>query len=318
LKRGRDLLLASVVIVSLTVSILLAASPGRAAREPSVLFPPDLTLSLGEKIKVLVFQPGGAVPLPVSVNGIEQPQLEGETFLKGEISLYAGMNIIRVGQKVIRVYLLKNAKMEELRLSGDKEGEMLTYRAFRLHPALDDGCEGCHKVEGDKLAAKDLKEACYGCHNNFEKGEGDKKVYVHAPVAGGECTGCHDPHFSTRAKLQKLEKGCNECHDPFPATGTVHYPVKEKECTGCHSPHAGPAPKQLVRPGNALCLGCHEASHAQHRKAEVKGTLTRIPEDFPRDKDELLCLGCHLPHQSAERRLFRMNQGKLCQTCHKV
>lgn len=295
--------------------VLLAAVPVRAAREPAVVYPPDLALVLADKVKVFAFVPGKD-PVTVTANGMNPATLEGEDFRTAEVALFPGLNVLNAGGKRIRVYSLPNSKMEEFRHSTP-QGE-LVFRAFTLHPALDDGCGGCHAIEKGDLAAKPMKEACYGCHSDFEKAEDGRKVYVHAPVAAGECSACHEVHFGTRPKLQKSEKGCLECHDAFPETGAVHYPVKEGECTACHSPHAGPAPKQLVRHGNALCLGCHRDSHAQHRSGEVKGALTQVPTDFPRNGNDLACVGCHAPHQSAERRLFRKPQGELCQTCHKV
>jgi len=295
--------------------------PARAAQGPSaleVLYPPDLTFASDPKVKVFAFRGSKGEPVVPVVNGIAAAPLDGETFLKGEVSLFTGLNLLQVGGKNLRVFVLPNAIMNTFRFPSGKEGEDLVFQAFRLHPALDDGCDGCHTLEGGKLKAKEQKEACYGCHNDFSKAEGGKKVFVHAPVAAGECTGCHDPHFATRPKLQKLEKGCLECHDPFQTTGTVHAPVAAGECVACHSPHAGAAPKQLVRPGNALCLGCHKETHDRHRSSVVLGALTRMPTDFPTEGGEISCTGCHAPHQSPNVRLFRKAQDKLCKTCHSM
>ncbi len=298
--------------------VLAVAVPVRGAGNPVLLYPKDLTLSTDEKIKVFVFQPGGGVPTYVKVNGKAAAKLEGEDFRKGESALAQGMNFLDIGGAPVRVFRLSGVKLDQFRLPAGEGNEPLVFQVFTLHPALDEGCEGCHTVEGAKLASKDQKEACYACHTNFGAEEQGTTKFLHAPVAAGECTGCHDPHFSSRPKLQKLEKECYECHDPFPSDGVVHKPVVEKKCTACHSPHVGPAPKQLLRAGNALCLGCHEAPHTQHRTAQVKGKLTQVPDDFPRDKDDLSCTGCHKPHWSEERRLFSLPQGKLCQTCHRV
>jgi predicted CXXCH cytochrome family protein len=75
---------------------------------------------------------------------------------------------------------------------------------------------------------------------------------------------------------------------------------------------------QLVRPGNALCLGCHVQPHARHRSTAILGALTRVPEDFPREGGELACIGCHVPHQSPNARLFKKPQAELCKICHLV
>lgn len=299
---------------------LRGAPPAAAGDTPSVVYPPDRALVTDNTVAILAFWGGEADAIPVSVNGIGKDSLEGEHFFSGSVDLAFGSNLIDVGGTKVRVYSFPGSKLEQYRTAPGPDGSPpLTFRSYRLHPALEDGCEGCHTVTEGKLATMLLKDACYSCHDNFEEAGGDaEKWYVHAPVEAGECTACHDPHYSTRRKLLKADRICMECHDPFPEEGTVHIPVKYGECIACHSPHAGPAPKQLRRVGNALCLGCHETPHRQHRSAEIKGKLTAIPPDFPVEKGELSCLGCHRPHQSPERRLFRMKQGEMCQTCHKV
>jgi predicted CXXCH cytochrome family protein len=304
--------------VLLALFVLLAAVPARGAGDLVVLYPRDMTLKVDNTIKIYAYQPGGGVPTDVKVNGVVAARLDGGEFRKGEAVLGPGFNFVDVGKVKLRVFNIPGVKIEKLAFGGDQPSQQISFQAYNLHPALDEGCEVCHTLEGGKLAAKDQKEACYACHTDFGAAEEGKTKFLHAPVAAGECTSCHDPHLSSLPKLQKLEKGCFECHDPFPANGVVHRPVAAGECKACHSPHVGVAQKQLLRAGNALCLGCHESSHAQHRSAAVQGTMTVVPDDFPRDKEQLSCLGCHLPHQSAERRLFRMEQGTMCRTCHPV
>ena len=86
-----------------------------------------------------------------------------------------------------------------------------------VHTALQMGCESCHTEphqknskfpKGLSAAAPDL---CYGCH---DKAKFTKKN-IHPPVAGGMCSGCHDPHTSDTPKLL-LASGselCFMCHD---------------------------------------------------------------------------------------------------------
>ena len=294
----------------------MLAVPARAAQDNVLLYPPDLTLTTEEKVKVFGYLPEKGIPDNVTVNGIPAASLEGETFPKGEVKLFPGFNLVQTLGKTVRLFFLQNLRMEQLRLPVGKDREDVVFQSYRLHPALDDGCEGCHAAEDGKLKAKDQKEACYACHNDFSKAEEGKKVFLHDPVAKGECTGCHDPHLASRPKLHRLEKGCLECHDAFPSEGTVHRPVAEGTCISCHGPHAGPAPKQLVRPGNALCLGCHESTHTRHRSHITRGTMTKVPETFPLDNGALSCTGCHAPHQSAARKLFKVTEGEHCKMCH--
>ncbi|MFA6147210.1 MAG: cytochrome c3 family protein [bacterium] len=305
--------------------------PARAAEAPAVpapppavqvLYPPDLTFSGEPKVKVFAFRGSKGDPVVPVVNGKATVPLEGETFLKGEVPLSPGYNLLQVGGKDLRIFLLPDVVMDTFRFPSGKEGEDLVFQMYRLHPALDDGCEGCHTLEDGKLKAKEQKEACYACHNDFSKAEGGKKVFLHAPVASGECTACHDPHFAVRPKLQKIGKGCLECHDPFATSGSVHLPAGNGECRVCHGPHASQAPKQLVRPGNDLCLECHKELHRSHRSSSSSpssvGAMSRVPDDFPVERGELVCLGCHVPHQSPNTRLFRKAQDELCKICHSI
>ena len=243
--------------VALLFAVLLVL-PARAAQGPSaleVLYPPDLTFSSEPKLKIFAFRGSKGEPVVPVVNGKAVAPLEGETFLKGEVSLVPGLNLLQVGEKNLRVFVLPNAIMNRFRFPSGKEGQDLVFQAYRLHPALDDGCDGCHTLEGGALKAKDQKEACYACHNDFAKAEGGKKVFVHTPVAAGECTACHDPHFATRPKLQKLEKGCFECHDPFPTTGTVHAPVGAGECIVATAPRRGRGRSGWYGPGTPCASG---------------------------------------------------------------
>ncbi len=311
----------SLIRILLMLSMLLPVVV-RAADGPVVLYPPDLMFSTEGKVKVFIFSPDKSAPLGATINFKAIEGIEGDHFKKGEISLNPGLNFVEAGGKRLRLYYLPGAKMDRFILQGKKSDEPYIFRAAKIHPALDDGCDGCHTFEDGKLSSKPQKESCYACHTDYSKVEEGKQVFLHTPVAGGECTSCHDPHFSMLPKLQKSEKGCRECHDAFPEDGVVHKPVGYGDCISCHSPHAGPGPKQLIKPGNTLCATCHENPHRQHRSADAKGKLTKVPPDFPVDnsagKPEMSCTGCHAPHQSAERRLFVKPQGQLCKTCHQL
>jgi predicted CXXCH cytochrome family protein len=296
--------------------LALGVVPVRASAAAVILFPPDRTLSSEAKIKVFAFQGGTGAPLSVSVNDRPSGKLKGSAFQSGEIRLAPGLNRIRAGGKTIRVYYREGARQENFLFRGERGKTPLVFRPYRLHPALEEGCEGCHLLEDGKWKPRDQKEACYACHPDFGNEAEGKRRYLHEPVAGGECTACHEPHFSALPRLGKSKKGCLECHGPFPSRGSVHRPVKNGRCTDCHDPHAGVAPKQLVREGNGLCTGCHDHVHAHHRGAAVSGSMTRLPPGVPKDGQRLSCLACHAPHQSVQGQLLRESREALCLTCH--
>jgi predicted CXXCH cytochrome family protein len=241
--------------------------------------------------------------------------MTGATVQKGEAQLVPGLNRLNIGGRVVRVYYREDSPGGELTVKGGKGEPPMVFRSYNLHPAMGDGCGGCHVEEGGKLGRKDQKTACYGCHDDFGKG-GKAGIYLHGPVAAGECTSCHDPHFSARPKLQKSGKGCMECHDAPSGKKIVHAPVRSGQCAGCHDPHAGVAPKQLARHGNSLCTKCHENYHRVHRSAVARGAMTKLPRDVSRDGNDLSCHACHLPHQSDHERLLAKGAPELCHDCH--
>ena len=298
--------------------LLLAWSggPALAADRPILLFPPDLTLSPEAKITVFVFRRENGPAIRLFVNGKQGAPLAGTSFFQGEASLRPGRNVIKAGPKEVRVYYLEGPRRESFTAKAGKGKAPLIFRSYRLHPALEEGCDGCHRLKEGKLEVKEQKEACYACHDDFGKTAGGEQRHLHEPVANGECTSCHDPHYSTLPKLQKDPKGCLACHELFPSRGSVHRPVRRGRCTDCHDPHAGVAPKQLVRAGNALCTGCHDDFHAHHRGEAVPGPMTVLSPDVPRDGRTLSCLACHAPHQSLGERLLLAAGKELCRRCH--
>jgi predicted CXXCH cytochrome family protein len=188
-------------------------------------------------------------------------------------------------------------------------------------------CAKCHDPHASKFKYHLKREGtglCFGCHGDFTKdGEGKELNYVHGPVADGDCVACHKPHFSKNRKLLVEEKICLECHDDKdPEEGdnaSVHGPVSKMECVSCHNPHASPNTYQLVKAVNKLCYDCHEKPHRIHISSEVKSTAAHVPENFPVEKDgSLSCLGCHDPHFTANRRLFKEQEAILCIKCHKM
>lgn len=296
--------------------LALMGEPAWAAEKVTLLFPPDLTLSSKATIQVFALRKGKDGSLPVFVNGKPMGRLEGKAFQRGEVRLSPGFNRIKAGSKTVRVYYLPGTAANRFSPSKGKGTLPLVFRSYSVHPALGDGCDGCHLPTNGKLQVKDQKKACYSCHDDFEKADRGEQRFLHEPVAKGECTSCHDPHFSALPKLQRDAKGCVACHESYPLRGSIHRPVRDGRCTACHDPHAGSAPKQLVRGGNALCIECHVDSHLHHRGIAAAGTMTVLSPDVPRDGRSLSCLACHLPHQSEQERLLQIHREGLCRKCH--
>lgn len=164
----------------------------------------------------------------------------------------------------------------------------------------------------DKYQLKDGAKGklCLQCHGAFQ--EKLKEASVHTPLKRGECTGCHNPHTSSRAKLlaENTDSVCFRCHASLipEKAASVHAVVAEGKCVRCHDPHAAPNKNNLLAAGNALCFGCH---------TELKESIAKAKHQHqPVEKD---CLACHTPHASADSpKLLNDRVPLLCTKCHKT
>lgn len=146
-------------------------------------------------------------------------------------------------------------------------------------------------------------ELCAMCHEAMNK----KKV-IHAPVMGGDCTFCHNPHQSSERGLLKEKRPqlCLQCHaESLVKNMSVHKPVGGGNCSACHDMHQSDLPKLLVKEGNELCLSCHSA---------VKSLLNAGKTVHP--AVEQGCLICHSPHSSQNNSLLSAGMPGLCAQCH--
>lgn len=161
-----------------------------------------------------------------------------------------------------------------------------------------------------RLKDPDQKRLCLACHSDFEQVL--RKRFVHTPVKGGECAGCHDPHVSSHGKLlaQDAKLVCATCHGGIAPAGakSVHKVVRDGECAKCHDPHASDTAANLIASGNDLCLGCHTQLGDAIKKAKFRHS--------PVDKG---CLTCHTAHASGDATHLLQKQGAaLCVGCHKT
>ncbi|NOY45772.1 MAG: hypothetical protein GXP50_10045, partial [Deltaproteobacteria bacterium] len=89
-------------------------------------------------------------------------------------------------------------------------------------------------------------------------------------------------------------------------------------CTVCHDPHRADSEHQLRRPGNALCLGCHDLAGHAHTVDAARGERFPGAQGFPTDGGRYLCTGCHAPHEAEDKGLFVRPRKVLCQECHRI
>lgn len=87
---------------------------------------------------------------------------------------------------------------------------------------------------------------CVACHHDKSPDTLDELgENVHAPVAKGECTLCHDPHRSHRRRLLRDD-------------------LAEGVCAGCHARETHRAMEGLAADGDEDCIGCHEPHGSVH------------------------------------------------------
>ena len=158
-----------------------------------------------------------------------------------------------------------------------------------VHPAVQMGCPACHadidasaiphKVKGKiaKGLSAEPPKLCVNCH--------DKKLFegkvTHAPVAGGMCLFCHNPHASDQPAMLNSE----------PA----------KLCLGCHAEVKQKAHATVLPGGHPL------------------GDQARPLADPSREGKTFYCAACHEPHRSEHRKLTRVAWSMMaCLQCHKM
>lgn len=231
-----------------------------------------------------------------------------------------------------------------------------------LHgPVAAGTCSACHQlVERDGRTTTalahgarhgDTARLCVACHEEF--GERMKNEHLHAPVAAGDCTSCHDPHGS-RFRFQLPEEGnraCLACHVDL--AEALNQPFRHgpavASCTICHDPHAAKFPSQLRGSVNRVCLACHLEARvsgtiddpatlfgAREAQGLAAGPTIRLdpslrsghpnrghPVEGPKDPSArgrpLTCMSCHNPHGTSGRKLLRfgaMGTSSLCIRCH--
>lgn len=161
--------------------------------------------------------------------------------------------------------------------------------AQSVHSPFDDqqACTQCHDPHAsdhDGMLAEPSTTLCFTCHDqSIESASGrtipnmkkliDESLSVHEPAANGECSSCHDSHFSVEHSLLRENYPdkdyaefnadnyamCIRCHDSAMIeedspeltgfrneTQNLHFVHTNREkgraCGICHQPHAGSLP----------------------------------------------------------------------------
>ncbi len=189
----------------------------------------------------------------------------------------------------------------------DKCHQGLTTQAY-THPAMD-SCDTCHQAtekshpkKGKKTFGlnQEAKALCTQCHTAMTT-----LKFVHAAVAQGSCTDCHNVHAGEHKLLAQPAKDlCAGCHPDKTDKKFVHGPAATGDCVSCHKPHDGNNKALLVKEGADLCFSCHTDMEAQIKKKVVHQALAGG------------CTSCHDPHGSGAKMFFSASGAALCYQCH--
>jgi len=203
------------------------------------------------------------------------------------------------------------------------EEASLAQARFPHPPAKDEDCLSCHAGHGSTnkgILKEPQKELCAGCHDTSElvvktAHEASAPVKMHAPVAAGNCSGCHDAHGGTRKALVTRDRAdlCFGCHTQEKvafAAGNPHKPVMDGNCDVCHTPHGSTGEALRLKSEPELCTQCHDLT---------KPPLKDAHKGF--DVSASQCTQCHAPHNSPKKHLLNpvvhppFEEGD-CESCH--
>lgn len=155
-------------------------------------------------------------------------------------------------------------KKEDLKEAKKKAGFSPSVETFLHGPFATGQCYYCHETyvtagfrkfgyKEREVAPKQeqsasgrlvmpLRKLCLNCHiQKSIQSAFENNLYLHGPVAEGNCTICHNPHRSASPYLLLKEKTielCGQCHSKGYIQETEEH-VKGEECTTCHNAHMG-------------------------------------------------------------------------------
>lgn len=161
-----------------------------------------------------------------------------------------------------------------------------------------------------QLPPVDQRAVCLECHGDLAQTL--TQPHVHAPLAQGKCSECHNPHAASHQALLVDDETalCTRCHAQaagWSAERHVHAPVQSGHCTACHNPHASKQAKLLSGALKTVCAECHPGVNDWFTKANVH---------YPVKQGR--CDRCHVPHASGQDGLLKAAQSTLCMECHRA
>jgi predicted CXXCH cytochrome family protein len=199
----------------------------------------------------------------------------------------------------------------------------------------------CHTIHGNtpKLVAKQAPNMCLDCHSGVLQDGSKKAGYVHAPVAGGMCLSCHNPHGTSARHnvVPDIQKVCAGCHKPnAPEMAKAHgaIPVADSDCSSCHDVHSHNKQAKLIKTNQHMpfkshqCGTCHKPNSTELIKPERQLCTMCHSKDLatdPTDGSQLhgavkqgMCTGCHNPHASDSKKAYWKDEklAYACFTCH--
>lgn len=111
----------------------------------------------------------------------------------------------------------------------------------RLEKEKAEGIPKLGQVIPQRLATQ-LKTLCIECHTQKSAILAySNDLWVHGPVADGDCIVCHSPHRSPSQYMLLKGKSielCTQCHTKGYMLEIEEH-KEEKECNLCHNPHLG-------------------------------------------------------------------------------
>lgn len=164
----------------------------------------------------------------------------------------------------------KNGKSQKTAAAGTEKPLPIVPEAPRLfsHTVWAEGeCSSCHEGSGTfgftavvkpgkSVASKVFyagggmpgklrqpkEKICLPCHKNKGGLRAIKEqIWLHNPVARGDCLACHDAHQGKyQGVLRKSpDQLCSSCHPQTKLVATAMHRDEKAPCLSCHNPHMG-------------------------------------------------------------------------------